>query len=731
MAEGANDITTSKTSVQLAAGLTTLTVGELVVTLGGHAVVKAVGARGVILADVDGRETSVPYESLGRVSGPSGGPFSIESGLASWWTSLRPPHRAVVQHRLEVVQEILTGFRFGRPERALEGEPRHPFGPSSSTSRAVQCRVMAEWLTLERGSDRERARMESTLRKVGPSTIRRWVDSFESGGLRALDDARRGRPVDGFPSVPSEFKTAARELVGALDGDLSAVTNKEIRRRTMALLRERDLTVTAPQRNTLRFIAELKADKGGTTRAHRSHEQRKRSGTRAYSAIFPGQLVSIDATRADVIVYDPVTNVPVSVEIITAIDVATRVVLGLRVVPKSATAFEAGLLLYDVLRPFTLHVEGEDISNWRWAGVPAAIELSTFEKDAQIPVLHVGDTLQGDHHIPGVLPVGIRTDHGSVFAGTVFSEMLRRFGIDQVPSRVGRPLDNNAVERLHDTYRRCLQQVFGYKGRNPTERGRTAGTEPVGSNSLLTAEMLERHLRRWVAIDYNAQPHGGLRVPGATERNVAPNELFDVLQQRAGSIRVPQDPDLLYDFLPVRMLTVAKGSVEHRRLTYTSPELIALRRTPEGDERRTRKHPFYYDPRDRTRIWFKHPDTGEIIEVPWRKAHLVNAPFADSIAQEVQRRIRARPTYVRDIEDQIVRELGSLTSQAEVAAMRAQLSAASIRFSSAERDHAEAATAQSTRAALRVLPPLEEPPAPAEDVVDIWTDEWPDLTGDN
>lgn len=710
---------------------TTLSAGEAVITERGHAVVRHVGPLGVILIDFDGRERLVRYDELRRVSSPTGAPVGIEVGLAGWWSALKPIHREQVLFRLEVVQEILTGYRFGRPELAREGEPRQPFGPDSGASLAERCRVMAQWLTLERETDRGPARAGLRTRMVGASTIKRWVRSYQANLLRGLDDARRGRVVDGFPTVPAEFKSAAREIVATFDGDEPRVSNGEIKRRANTLLRERGITVVVPQQRSREFIAELLRERGGTTRAHRSHEQRKRSGTRAYSAIFPGQLVSIDATRADVLVYDPFTNATVSVEIITAIDVATRVVLAVRVVPKSADSVDVSLLLYDVMRPFSLRVEGEDAGDWRWAGVPAAVDLRPFAKAAEISVLHVGTTLQGDHHIPGVVPVGIRTDHGSVFSGVVFSDLLLRFGIDQVPSRVGRPLDNNAVERLHDTYRRCLQQLFGFKGRNTTERGRKAGVESKGSESLLTAEMLERHLRRWIAIDYNARPHTGLRIPGVTERDVAPLELFDVLQTRAGSITVPQDPALLYDFLPVVNLTVSKGSVEHRHLTYSSPELRALKYTAEDEERHTRKHPFYYDPRDRTRIWFKHPDTGEIIEVPWRKAHLVNAPFADSIAKEVQRRIRDRPTYVRDIEDQIVRELGSLTSQAEVAAMRAQLSAASIRFSSAERDHAEAATAQSTRAALRVLPPLTEPPATAEDVVDIWTDEWPDLTGDN
>jgi putative transposase len=69
------------------------------------------------------------------------------------------------------------------------------------------------------------------------------------------------------------------------------------------------------------------------------------SGTQHYPAIRPGQVVAIDATRADNRVFDSLTGRAFSVEILTALDVATRVVLALRVVPRSANGIDAGLLL--------------------------------------------------------------------------------------------------------------------------------------------------------------------------------------------------------------------------------------------------------------------------------------------------------------------------------------------------------------------------------------------------
>ena len=63
-------------------------------------------------------------------------------------------------------------------------------------------------------------------------------------------------------------------------------------------------------------------------------------------------------------------------EILTAIDVATRVILALRVVPRSANGLEAGLLVYGVCRPFSLTVAGTTVSDWRWVGLPAQLDFS-------------------------------------------------------------------------------------------------------------------------------------------------------------------------------------------------------------------------------------------------------------------------------------------------------------------------------------------------------------------
>lgn len=74
--------------------------------------------------------------------------------------------------------------------------------------------------------------------------------------------------------------------------------------------------------------------------------------------------------------FDPLSGRAYSAEIPTAIEVATRVVRAIRVVPQSANGIEAGLLIYDVCRPFSPAVEGASISDWRWVGLPEQLDFS-------------------------------------------------------------------------------------------------------------------------------------------------------------------------------------------------------------------------------------------------------------------------------------------------------------------------------------------------------------------
>lgn len=715
-------------------GRTTLITGVRVLTEKGMAVVVAVVAGEVQLRDVSGEVTLHPWDCLPTLQNTYyTDAVALMEPLRPLWDRLHDHVRQQALERLEIVQEILTGFREGHPEFSRPGEPRYPFGPDFGVSESRRCSAMAEILALE-----AQGRSQSHKRDGGsdggsdsagrnPSTVRNWVRAFRNGGLRALIDGRSLRESMFWELIDARYRERVDKFFDTLNGDISTVSLGEIDRRIRVELRNNGFTdILTPQRITQQYLSALKRQKGKTTRSQRTRALQKVSGTRHYPAIRPGQVVAIDATRADNLVYDPLSGKPISVEILTAIDVATRVILALRVVPRSANGLEAGLLVYDVCRPFSLRVSGTTVSDWRWVGLPTALDFS--EVHVHTAHGHVApdfSTLQGDHAIPSVMPDAIHCDRGSIFISEWFIALLRDLGIDLLLSRGKKPTDNPQVERWHETIQRALQQIPGYKGRNVSERGRLVSEEP-----LLTAHELQEHLRRFVALDYHRTGHTGIVVPGCepadAEARLCPLEMWDAMVEATGRIDVPQRPDLIYQFLPIQWGAIDQAGVEFKDMTYDSPVLEDYRAVPVGYFRPgDRAAPFYVDPHDLSRIWFTDPETNRVEPVEWRGAQHAVAPMTDVTVGALRRRIRDRGgnTVLKrgSATRQILDELTELTTAPTDRKLKAQLAAAARRVEQSRIDHEEAQRAQEAAQAGK---PAALAPA------DSRRRSWPNLLGD-
>jgi hypothetical protein len=208
--------------------------------------------------------------------------------------------------------------------------------------------------------------------------------------------------------------------------------------------------VRVPQRLFQQFLLECHQALGRTTRAHRSRYQRRAASAHtSFPAMHPAHF-ALDATRADVLVWDDVHECPRSVEVLTIISVATRVVLALRVTPRSGNAVEAGLVLYDAMRPLSMLVDGTTVDDWRWCGVPESLDLSdvAIHRSPQlvIPPGHSLQSIQGAHYKPGVTSSSLRCDHGTVFLSEHFVGILRDLGVDLMLSRGSKPTDNPYVD---------------------------------------------------------------------------------------------------------------------------------------------------------------------------------------------------------------------------------------------------------------------------------------------
>ena len=141
--------------------VTTLSRGARVLGEDGYFVVLELGWHGVSLANSLGERREVPYGELAGVGIAGGTAAPTLKSLEPWWGGLPDRVRHSALDILEVVLEVLTGYRWGDPRLAQPGEPYLPFG-DENTSISKRCARMAEVLTYEASTDR--------------STIRRLVD---------------------------------------------------------------------------------------------------------------------------------------------------------------------------------------------------------------------------------------------------------------------------------------------------------------------------------------------------------------------------------------------------------------------------------------------------------------------------------------------------------------------------------------------------------------------------
>lgn len=716
-----------------------MSVGDHVLVPSGYALITSLGRLGCTVTTSDGISDDIAWIDLVPIHAASDDkPRSGHATLQPLLSTLGEDALTEATTWLEVVQEIITGYSLGHAELAAQGEPFYPYGPCFGVSVDKRCERMASQLSHERAGDREIARRvrvgELQSSTISKSTVRNKLRAWEEWGFAGLLDGRRIRRSDNFDGIDKDFRQVIKDVVESQDGDRSTLSQREILRQARVTMKRQGVTsFQAPQRAVSQYLSWITSGRGATTRAQRSTKLRGSSGTATFEAVRPGQVVAIDATRADVLVWDATHERPFSVEILTAIDVASRVVLALRVVPKSADGIDAGLLLYDVLRPFSQLVDGTMVSQWRWSGVPGTLDLGAVEVRTELgPLADQPNSLQGEHRIPAVKPGGIRADHGSIFVGAHFRALLKDFGIDLLLSRGTRPTDNAYIERLHETFQRAYQSLPGYKGRNVTGRGRKTEHEP-----LCTAAELEEHLRRWVALDYHRTWHQGLILPGAPQARVTPLDMYDALLAAAGRIDVPQTPTLLYQFLPIRWGTVRHAGVEFNNLSYDARCLDEFRNVRKGKFRdKDRAMPFFHDPHDVTRVWWPDPDTDAVHEIPWRSAYLCDAPLTDKVLDHAIARIRHRGgnlTLTTDSTQQLIlNELTELHTAPSTREWRATISAAARRVEASRRDHDEAQTFQATEATRMgkksgVSQVGDAGRGPAHAHVTIHDDEWPDL----
>lgn len=281
--------------------------------------------------------------------------------------------------------------------------------------------------------------------------------------------------------------------------------------------------------------------------------------------------VQIDHTPADVIVVDDFHRLPIGRPYVTAaIDEATRCVPGLVITLEAPSATSVGLCLAHMA-----------IDKRAW--------LERLKVDAEWP-------MSGK-------PVRLYVDNAAEFK----SEALRRgceqhgIGVDYRPP--GRPHFGGVIERLIGTMMTMVHELPGTTFSNTADRG--------AYDSDAKAVLTLGELQRWMALAvacYHGRPHEGLggRTPAGVwaERVAAGGAPATVTNEAA----------FLVDFLPVIRRSLSRNGFTVDHVQYYADVLRPLiaRREQLG------RFVLRRDPRDISRIWALHPETGEYLEVPYR-----------------------------------------------------------------------------------------------------------------
>jgi putative transposase len=281
--------------------------------------------------------------------------------------------------------------------------------------------------------------------------------------------------------------------------------------------------------------------------------------------------VQIDHTPVDVIVVDERHRLPIGRPYLTAaVDEATKCVPGFVVTLEAPSATSAGLCLAHMATDKRAWLERIGVEAvWPMSGKPRQLFL----------------------------------DNASEFKSEALRRGCSQHGIKLEYRPLGQPHYGGVVERLIGTMMTMVHELPGTTFSNTRERGEY--------NSDAKAVLTLAELQRWMALAvacYHGEPHEGLggRTPGGVwaEKVASSGAPKTVTNQIA----------FLVDFLPVarRKLTRTGFVLDH--VQYYSDALKPLIARRERLDRFVLRR----DPRDVSRLWALHPDTGEYLEVPYR-----------------------------------------------------------------------------------------------------------------
>ncbi len=496
------------------------------------------------------------------------------------------------------ILEALTGHRSGSSDDSLLEEPKAAYDPESlSTSKRL-------------------ANKAAEL-KMGKRALWLMKDNYEKFGLAGLVDKRALRQKG--MKVDARVRQALIAVMGEFE-EKSNPSRKQLKRLTENMVREKypGDNVAIPSEPTFnRLVTEL--EKG--TQLFASAKQRRSNANRPdkpyshFHANRPGELIVIDSTPLDAFAMDPYSFKWVSVQLTVAIDIYSRSLMAWRFTPVSTKAVDAALLLYDILRAKPMRPTWKPTLKWAYAGVPENL-LIEAGGDANHPLPLAA--------LPFLHPESVLVDRGRVFLSETFMAACRTLGINLMVARPYTPTDKAHVERFFKTIREnFVANLAGYKGPDIHSRGKD-----IESDAFWFIDEIEENFAEWAAAWFQNREHAGLELPHVPALKLSPNNMLEEGIARAGFVYAPPNSDLYYELLPTAWRTIQHYGVEIN-VRYDGDILNDFRdrKSPYGGKYQGR-WPFKYDPRDRSVVYFRDPETRGWHTLKWNGADRYLRPFS-------------------------------------------------------------------------------------------------------
>ncbi|WP_433282870.1 Mu transposase C-terminal domain-containing protein [Pseudonocardia xinjiangensis] len=495
------------------------------------------------------------------------------------------------------IVEVETGLP---PRPQPDARPRPEFDPQNTTVRQREAAKAAE--------------LTAAGTPTSAMTVQRMRHRYRAEGLRGLIDGRARRTPSPHGWTDERVVVAIREALSE-ETPRSTGTRDRLRRRVEAILAGRySDEVRLPSKATFnRLVFRLSAGRHtfGAATARRSAANRPGGAFTASWAARPGQQVQIDSTALDVMaVFDD--GQARRVELIAAVDVATRTICAAILRPVGTKAIDAVLLLARMLVPEPMRPGWADTLRMSVSRLP---HRSLADLDSRMEQAAAK---------PAVLPETIVCDRGKIYLSETFRRSCEFLGISLQPTRPHTPTDKAIVERTFGSINTLFcQHVAGYTGRAVSHRGADVQAEAAWSLA-----QLQDLLDEWIVAGWQTRPHDGLVGPD-TGRTLSPNEMYAVLVSVAGHVPVMLTAEHYLEMLPSAWRTINDYGVRIDRRTYDATALNPFRRQHSGVAAQRGQWEVRFDPYDLSQIWVRNHYRGGWIRAVWTHLPMVSAPFTD------------------------------------------------------------------------------------------------------